>query len=121
MKEGATIYTIGVGTEAGAELQAMNATGQMEVVRDAKGEAVRSRLDEPTLGQIAQAGGGSYFPLGKVGEGLLRVRQHLRAAQSADAARSRSLAVDRYQVPLALLVLVLVIESLLGTPSAPSF
>jgi len=114
-KEGAAIYTIGVGTESGAELRAVNATGQMDLLRDAKGEAVRSRLDEKTLAQIASAGGGSYFPLGRLGEGLLRVHQHMQAAQTAIDARSRSLSIDRYHVPLALLISILILESLIST------
>jgi Ca-activated chloride channel family protein len=114
-KEGAAIYAIGVGTEAGAELRALNASGQMDLLRDARGEIVRSQLDEKTLAQIATAGGGGYFPLGRLGEGLMRVQQHMQASQLANAARSRAQAIDRYYVTLALLVFILVVESLLGT------
>jgi hypothetical protein len=114
-KTGATIYTIGVGTEAGAELPTVNAAGQMDVVRDPGGRVVRSQLDEKTLTQVATAGGGNYYSLGRLGEGLLRVREHMRAAHKAGAARTRSEAIDRYHIPLAALVLLLAGESLLGT------
>jgi len=118
-KEGAAIYTIGVGTEAGAELRAMNTSGQLDLLRDTKGEVVRSRLDEKGLKEIAQAGGGSYFALGRLGEGLMRVHQHMQAGQRAESAKSRSQAIDRYYAPLAILVFVLVLESLLGTRRWP--
>jgi Ca-activated chloride channel family protein len=111
---GAAIYTIGVGTAAGVELRAMNAQGQMDFVRE-RGEIVRSKLDEKTLGEIARAGGGDYFPLGRLGEGLMRVKQHMHSARAAEAARSRTQAIDRYHVPLAVVILLLLAESFLGT------
>src|SRR5438445_4516192 len=69
-KKGVIVYTIGVGTPAGAEIQLVNEQGRTEVLRDDKGEVVHSRLDEPILRRIAQATHGSYYPLGPLGEGL---------------------------------------------------
>ena len=51
---GVVVFTIGVGTPAGKEIQYVNAAGQRELVRDAKGNIVRSRLDETTLREIAR-------------------------------------------------------------------
>ena len=70
---GVVVFTIGVGTPAGKEIQTVNAAGQPELLRDAKGEIVHSRLDETTLREIAQATGGSYYPLGALGDGLTKV------------------------------------------------
>src|SRR5208283_1974393 len=66
---GVVVFTIGVGTSAGKEIQFANAAGQMQLVRDAGGQIVRSRLDETTLREIAEATGGSYYPLGVLGDG----------------------------------------------------
>jgi Ca-activated chloride channel family protein len=114
--QGIVVFTVGVGTEAGAEIQAMNEQGQPELVRDSKGEAVRSRLDEATLRMIAQATKGNYFPLGSLGEGLAKVRLAVEKGDFASGpAPVRKLGVDRFHVPIAVVVGLLVVESLMGT------
>ncbi len=94
---GVVVFTIGVGTPAGKEIQTVNAAGQPELLRDAKGEIVRSRLDETTLREIAQATGGSYYPLGALGDGLTKVRSAIHALDSAGGLRpSAKNGVDRF-------------------------
>jgi Ca-activated chloride channel family protein len=115
-EQGIVVFAVGVGTAAGAEIQAVNEQGQPELVRDSREEVVRSRLDEATLREVALATGGRYFPLGQLGEGLANVRLALfRADALAGAGTVRRLGVDRYQLPIALLLTVLVAESLIGT------
>lgn len=114
-KAGVTVYTIGVGTAAGAELRARLPTGQTDYVRDSRGEVVRSRLDEETLIAIAKATGGSYFPLGRLGEGLAKVSRAIATTNAAGFARTRAQGVERFHVPLAIGLACLVIESLIGT------
>src|SRR5262249_26750936 len=108
--------TVGVGTQAGAEIQALNEQGQPELVRDSKGEVVRSRLDDDTLRKIAQATKGNYFPLGSLGEGLAKVRLAVGTTDFASGpAPVRRLGVDRFHVPIAVVLGLLVVESLMGT------
>lgn len=115
-EQGAVVYTIGVGTPAGIEIRIINEQGVPELVRDARGEIVRSRLDEPILRSIAQATRGGYFALGPLGEGLARVRSALQSSESSsDAAAMHKLGVDRFHVPIAIALALLVAESLLGT------
>ncbi len=115
-EQGAVVYTVGVGTPAGAEIRVLNEQGVPELVRDAQGEVVRSRLDEPTLRKIAEATHGGYYLLGPLGEGLAKVRSALLSAESSsDAAGANKLGVDRYHVPVALVLVLLVSESLIGT------
>lgn len=114
--QGIVAFTVGVGTEAGAEIQVTNEQGQPELVRDSKGEAVRSRLDEATLRTIAQATKGNYFPLGSLGEGLAKVRLAVETTDFASGpAPVRKLGVDRFHVPIAVVLGLLVVESLMGT------
>ena len=80
---GVVVFTIGVGTPTGKEIQSLNAAGQMELLRDAKGEVIRSQLDEKTLREIASVTGGSYFPLGRLGDGLMRVRSAMHTLDTA--------------------------------------
>jgi len=110
------VFTIGVGTAAGAEIQIVNEQGKPELLRDANGEVVRSRLDEATLRAIAQATHGAYYPLGPLGEGLAKVRIAAESLnQTAGAAPGRRLGVDRFHVPLAGALVLLVVESLMST------
>lgn len=120
---GVVVFTIGVGTPAGKEIQVQNPAGQTELLRDNRGEIVRSRLDERTLRDIAQATGGNYFALGQLGSGLRQVKSAMHALDAASAARhSSQRGVDRFYAPLAVLLLLVTIEPLIGTrrkPGAP--
>jgi Ca-activated chloride channel family protein len=116
-KEGVVVFTLGVGTPAGAEIQVINEQGKPELLLDSKGQVVVSRLDETTLRAIAEATQGSYFPLGPVGEGLARVRVASESlnTKAGGAAPLRKIGVDRFHVPVAIVIVLLVAESLIGT------
>ena len=114
-KDGVTVFAVGVGTVAGAELRVAAANGHSDFVRDDNGQVVRSRLDEETLTQIAKATGGEYFPLGRVGEGLQKVRHAIETKRTATFSRVRAQGVERFHVPIAMALMLLVIESLIGT------
>ena len=114
--QGIVVFAVGVGTEAGAEIPVTNDQGQPELVRDSKGEVVRSRLDQATLRKIAQATKGDYYPLGSLGEGLAKVRLAVEKTDFASGpAPVRKLGVDRFHVPIAVVLGLLVVESLMGT------
>jgi len=113
---GVVVFTVGLGSPAGSEIQMLNAAGQLELVRNAGGEVVRSRLDDKTLTAIAQATGGNYYPLGPVGEGLAKVRLAVATLDaSAGLNRTRSRGVERYYWPVAAVLVLMVGESLIGT------
>ncbi len=115
-KQGVVVFTVGVGTPAGGEIQMLNEQGKPELVRDAKGEVVRSRLDEGTLRTIAQTTKGAYYPLGPLGEGLAKVRLAMENLNASSAsAPARKLGVDRFHWPVAGVLVLLVAESLIGT------
>ena len=115
-KQGVVVFTLGVGTPAGGEIQMVNEQGKLELVRDSRGEAVRSRLDEPTLRSIAQATHGTYYPLGPLGEGLTKVQLAMENINASSAsAPARKLGVDRFHWPVGGVLVLLVAESLIGT------
>jgi Ca-activated chloride channel family protein len=114
-KKGVTVFAVGVGTPAGAEIQVMNEQGRTELLRDARGEVVRSHLDEPTLRAIAQATHGAYYPLGPVGEGLARIRLALETGAGSGTTPARKFGVDRFHLFVAAVIVLLVMESLVGT------
>jgi Ca-activated chloride channel family protein len=115
-KKGVVVFTIGVGTPAGSEIQILTEQGKPEWVRDSKGEVVHSRLDEVTLRAVAQATHGAYYPLGAIGEGLAKVRLDVEnLSNQSGSGPARKLGVDRFHVPVAIVLGLLLIESLIGT------
>ncbi len=57
---GVRIFTVGIGTQEGDLVQVPDAQGQMVFLKDAQGNAVKSRLNEDLLQRIAYATGGAY-------------------------------------------------------------
>jgi Ca-activated chloride channel family protein len=115
-KKGVVVFTVGVGTPSGAQIQVLNERGMMVQLKDPRGEPVHSRLDETTLRAIAEATHGAYYRLGPVGEGLARVRLALENLKtSSGAAPSVKFGVDRFYLPLGFALALLVVETLLGT------
>jgi len=119
---GITIETVGVGTPAGELVPATNERGAtVGLVRDATGEPVRSRLDEAGLRAIAQAGHGSYRPLGADGQGLERLYAESLAplAKTEQGARVTRVYAEWFAVPLGLSIFAIVLDSLLGWRRRP--
>ncbi len=114
-KEGMKIFTIGIGTPEGEILRIKDAKGRTDYLRDSEGNAVKSRLNEALLQQIAGATeGGFYLPM--------------RGAKTIDTLYEKGLAPlpksegqeklvkrmhERYHWPLALAILLLLVEMLL--------
>ncbi|MDB6065513.1 MAG: von Willebrand factor type [Pedosphaera sp.] len=114
--KGIVVYAIGVGTAAGSQIQTMNELGVVDVVRDRSGNPVVSHLDEGVLGKIAAVTKGTYQPLGPTGEGLEHVRRQVETSTGYHASSSqRKLGVDRFHVPVAAAIVLLLVESLIGT------
>ena len=114
-KQGVVVFTIGVGTPAGSELHFINDQGRPDIVHDRKGNVVQSRLDESTLRTIALATKGAYYPLGPIGEGLAKIRLDIESLSLAAGTSVRKLGVDRFHLPVAIVLALFVIESLIGT------
>ena len=108
------IFTVGIGDPAGADVPAADGSGAMKF----GGKAVRSRLTEQTLREIATATGGAYIPLataGTAGTTLGAIyRQHLsRLAKREYDEMLENRYVERYQLFLfPALVLLLAAASL---------
>ncbi len=115
-KDGVVVFTVGVGTPGGAQIQMQGRSGEMEPLRDEKGQPVTSRLDEATLRMIAETTGGTYRRMETISGGLADVASALKDPQSRPAAVFRKrLGIDRYRWPLAVAIFLLVAESLLRT------
>lgn len=62
-KNGVVIYALGVGGAAGEFIPVRDESGGTTLLKDEAGNPVRSRLNEKTLTEIAEATGGFYEPL----------------------------------------------------------
>ena len=115
-KDGVIVFSIGVGTEAGAPIQISQPNGQMAPLLDAAGQPVVSRLDEGTLRAIAEATGGSYRRLENISQAMSDVIRGLKNTdvQAAGVALKRR-GIDRYAIPLAVAILLLVAEPFVST------
>ncbi|MBI5388456.1 MAG: VWA domain-containing protein [Verrucomicrobia bacterium] len=114
--KGVVVFTLGVGTPAGAPIQVVRETGVAEILRDSSGKVVESRLDEKTLRDIAEATKATYQPLGALGEGMARVRRAVESPTFLPSLfQARKLGVDRFHFFVAGVLVLLVVESLIGT------
>ncbi|MBO2009151.1 VWA domain-containing protein [Hymenobacter negativus] len=109
-RTGARIYTVGVGTAAGAKIP--KAAGGF--VTDGKGKAVQTRLREATLLQLAAQTGGQYVELTNQQNGFGPLLRALRGMQgAAEQVRTVAVADNRYRYPLAAALLLLALDAVL--------
>ncbi|MEZ4339465.1 MAG: VWA domain-containing protein [Sandaracinaceae bacterium] len=115
-QHGVRIFTVGVGTADPSPVPITGPDGRVDLLRDADGQVVRSALDETTLRRIAEVTNGAYEPLGADGRGLARLYgAHLAALpRHAVAERMRRVPNERFQWPLGLGLLLLMVEPLIG-------
>lgn len=114
--QGIRIFTVGVGNSAGELIPVPNESGGVEFLKDEKGQPVKSRLDDATLRQIAEATGGAYEPLGRQGEGLEAIyRTGLASIPKQElSARMNRVYLERFQWPLAAAIALLILELMIG-------
>ncbi len=115
-KDGIRIFTVGMGTVSGEPLPLYNEDGSLQgYQRDREGKVVYSRLDEATLRQIAEKSGGAYLPFegGRpFAERLADLIGSLEQESLGEGVRRHM--DERYAYPLALALLLLALELLLG-------
>src|SRR6266566_3487850 len=99
---GVKIFTVGVGTAQGS-LIPVEGKGEGGFVKDAKGQVVKSKLDENRLREIAQATGGIYLHLESGPQTMRQLyTDGLSKLKTAEIdARLSSRPIERYEWPLA--------------------
>ncbi len=114
-EQGVTIYPVGVGSHEG-ELIPLTQNGKTGFVKDVSGQFVTSKLDEESLAKIAELTKGLYVPLGTSSEGLETIyKEKLALIPKEELAEKRhKIPLERFEWPLALATLLLVIDFLLS-------
>ena len=116
-ERGIRVFTVGIGTPDG-ELIPLEAGGY---VKDRSGQVVKSRLGESTLQQIATTTNGVYLAAagGGLDLGALQ-REHIDALEKRELTSTLERRFEnRFQIPLALAILLLAIEPLIGDRKSP--
>lgn len=113
-KAGLRIFTIGVGTPNGELLRVTDEKGVAAYVKDAQGNAVKSRLNEGLLQQIATETSGFYLPL-RAANAIETLYEKGLAPLPKGEVSSRLIRRyhERFQWPLALAIILLLAEMLL--------
>src|SRR5438874_13042610 len=106
---GVKIFTVGVGTAQGS-LIPVEGQGEAGFVKDAKGQVVKSKLDENRLREIAQATGGVYLHLESGPQTMRQLyTDGLSKLKTAEIdARLSSRPIERYEWPLAGAIVALI-------------
>lgn len=119
-ERGMRIFTVGVGSVAGAPVPERGKGGSAKPVRNEFGNEVISRLNQRLLQQIAQGARGFYTPLGTQGEGLAKVYseglQPLAAAMRAIPSRDPG---EYFQWPLGFAICLFLAELLMNERRNP--
>jgi len=105
---GITIYTIGLGSTAGEPIPEESGDGYK---RDRSGQIVMSKLNEGVLIDVAAATGGRYFRATDTERELAAIEEEISAMQQGELeSRMYAYYEERFQVPLAAALAVLVLE-----------
>jgi Ca-activated chloride channel family protein len=115
-ERGVKIYTVGIGTTEG-ELIPLEHGG---FVKDRKGQVVKSRLDETTLQKIAHDTGGAYLHATDTAFGLTELyRDYISTMEKRELASTLERRFEhRFQWPLVLAFVLLLVEPLVGERKA---
>lgn len=127
---GVRLFTVGVGTPGGSLIPIQSENGGTAFVKDAKGEVVKSKLDEARLREVAQAAEGFYLHLENGPRTMQQlVTDGLGKMKVADInARLSRKPIERYEWPLAAAIFLFALALLIndrqrksgGTGAVPS-
>lgn len=110
-KKGATIFTVGVGTSQGAPVPEVVQGRRMGFKKDAQGNTVISKLNQPMLRELARIGNGNYYQLSGGSDPVSQLRNALAALEKKQyEEQSFTDYEDQYQWILAIALLLLVVE-----------
>ncbi len=116
-EKGIKIYCVGVGTREGELIRVQNEKGELEFLKDEKGNFIKSKLDETILQKIARVTGGAYVRAsgGKFGMDLIYEQQLAKLEKRDFKSKMEKKYYERFQIPLAISLALLLTETFLNT------
>ncbi|MGD2279026.1 MAG: VWA domain-containing protein [Candidatus Omnitrophota bacterium] len=110
------IYCVGIGTEQGELIPIENESGRKAFLKDSQGNIVKTKLGEEMLKKIALDTGGAYVRASGAEFGLdIIYEQEISKFEKHDfKAKMEKQYNERFQLPLALALILLFIEPLIG-------
>lgn len=115
-QNGIKVYTVGIGTQEGELIQVRDSEGNISFLKDNAGNFVKSRLNESLLKKIAAETSGAYVrSLGaESGLDVIYAREISKLEKrDVDASKEKKY-FERFQIPLTLAFLCLLIETCLS-------
>jgi len=115
-RDGITIFCVGIGTSSGELIPLKDTYGQMSFLKDSEGNVVKTRLDEESLQAIALETGGIYVRSSGVEFGLDLIYEKRLAGLEKEEFKSRMEKKynERFQIPLWVALVLLLVEPLIG-------
>jgi Ca-activated chloride channel family protein len=111
-EKGITVHTIGMGLPQGAPIPLTE--GSSDFLKDKSGSIVVTKLDEPMLTQIAQAGGGSYIRANNAEVGLNNLFNEIEKMQKTEMeSREYSEYNDQFPLFLTLAFILILLDFLI--------
>ncbi|MFA6091694.1 MAG: VWA domain-containing protein [Elusimicrobiota bacterium] len=114
-KEGLRLFLIGAGTPEGAPIPMRDPSGSLAgYKKDSQGNTVISRLDEAGMIRLAQAGQGAYYRATTSEDEVAHILREIEGLgkSSSDKTGSSSRLRNRYRLPLAASILLMLLSLL---------
>jgi Ca-activated chloride channel family protein len=114
--QGIVIFCIGIGTKEGELIFLETEDGKKEFLRDSNGNAVKSRLNEEVLKQVALTTAGAYIRSTSTEFGLERLyKEKISKMEKREfKGKMSKLYEERFQIPLAIGLLLILAEALIS-------
>lgn len=115
-QEGIRIFCIGIGTKEGELIPVRDESGATAYLKDKSGNVVKSRLNEDLLQRIALTTDGSYVRASATEFGLDLIYQERLIKMERRELEEKMVKRynERFQIPLGLALILLLIEPLIG-------
>ncbi|HRS53585.1 MAG TPA: VWA domain-containing protein [Bacteroidales bacterium] len=115
-EENIKIFTLGIGSLQGAPIPIYEKGIRKDFKKDLQGNTVITKLNEELLERIAVTADGMYVRANNINESLHTVIKEIKKIQGKEyEAKWFSEYEDKYQYPLAIAIILLIIETLIPT------
>jgi Ca-activated chloride channel family protein len=119
--QGARIFAVGMGTPDGQLIPVLDQRGGASFHKDRSGNYVKTRLDEKALTELALTTNGVYFRAGAGSAEIEGVYDQIANMEQKELGSQRLAHYEeRYQIPLALALLLFALQALLSERRARS-